>query len=159
MMTPQTKTNFLFYTFTLFVCLNTLFVGDTAAQEVNITPVEAPAGSTYTFESIDVEGVDFLALTASSDFEDYAGYTPSPDGEKMVAFTIIDGVFSTYDFPGSQETRFYALGNNGDAAGYYVDSDGHHRGVVLENGEVAANTIFPVPSKRRYTASVMRRGH
>ena len=132
----RTKTGFLFYTFTLIVCLNTLFVGDTAAQEVNITPVEAPAGSTYTFESIDVEGVDFLALTASSDFEDYAGYTPSPDGEKMVAFTIIDGVFTTYDFPGSQETRFYALGNNGDAAGYYVDSDGHHQGVVLRNGEL-----------------------
>ena len=132
----QTKTNFLFYTFTLFVCLNTLFVGDTAAQEVYITPVEASAGSTYTFESIDVEGVDFLALTASSDFEDYAGYTPSSDGEQMVAFTLIDGVFTTYDFPGSQETRFYALGNNGDAAGYYVDSDGHHRGVVLRNGEL-----------------------
>ena len=31
----------------------------------------------YTFETIEVEGVDFLALTASSDFEDYAGYTPS----------------------------------------------------------------------------------
>ena len=134
-MTTQTKTHFLFYTFTLIVCLNAFFLGHTVAQ-VNITPVAAPADSAYTFESIDVEGADFLALTASSDFEDYAGYTPSPDGEKMVAFTIIDGVFTTYDFPGSQETRFYALGNNGDAAGYYVDSDGLHRGVVLRNGEL-----------------------
>ena len=40
-------------------------------------------------------------------------------GKKRSAFTIIDGVFTTYDFPGSQKTRFYALGNNGVAAGYY----------------------------------------
>ena len=103
---------------------------------VDPEPVEPPADIDYTFETIEVPGVDSLALTASSDFEDYAGYTPSPNGEKMVAFTLIDGVFSTYDFPGSQETRFYALGNNGDAAGHYVDSDGHHRGVVLRNGEL-----------------------
>ena len=135
MMTTQTKTGFLFYTFTLFVCLNSFFLRDTAAQEVNITPVAAPDDSDYTFETIDVSGIDFLVVTASSDFEDYAGHTLSPDG-KTVGFTIIDGVFTTYNFPGSQETRFYALGNNGDAAGYYVDSDGHHRGVVLRNGEL-----------------------
>ena len=131
----QTKTGFLFYTFTLFVCLNCFFLRDTAAQEVNITPVAAPEDSSYTFETIEVEGVNYLALTASSDFGDYAGYTLSPDG-KTVGFTIIDGVFTTYNFPGSQETRFYAIGNNGNAAGYYVDSDGHHRGVVLRNGEL-----------------------
>ena len=136
MMTTQTKTRFLFYTFTLFVCLNAFFVRDTEAQEVNITPVAAPDDSNYTFESIDVEGVEFLALTASSDFGDYAGYTHSADDEKIVAFTLIDGVFTTYDFPGSQETRFHALGNNGAAAGYYVDSDGLHHGVILEDGEL-----------------------
>ena len=134
-MYTQTKTSFLLYTFTLFVCLNSFFLENSAAQ-IGDGSIIATGGSNYTFESIDVPGVEFLALTASSDFDDYAGYTPSPDGEKMVAFTIIDGVFSTYDFPGSQETRFYALGNNGDAAGYYVDSDGHHRGVVLRNGEL-----------------------
>ena len=64
----------------------------------------APPG--YTFENIDVPGVDFLALTASSDFEDYAGNTRSADGEKDVGFTLIDGVFTTYDFPGSQEHLF-----------------------------------------------------
>ena len=136
MMRPQTKTRFLFYTFTLFVCLNALFLREIAAQEVNITPVAAPDDSNYTFESIDVEGVEFLALTASSDFGDYAGYTRHPDGEKEVAFTIIEGVFTTYDFPGSQNTYFYALGNNGVAAGYYEDSEGKHHGVILENGEL-----------------------
>ena len=99
-------------------------------------PVFQISGFNYTYESIDVPGVDFLALTASSDFEDYAGYTKSTDGKKMVAFTLIDGVFKTYDFPGSQNTYFYALGNNGNAAGYYEDSEGHHRGVVMENGEL-----------------------
>ena len=96
--------------------------------------IGAPPG--FTFESIDVPGVDFLALTASSDFEDYAGNTKSPDGEKDVAFTLIDGVFTTYDFPGAQGTYFYALGNDGRAAGHYQDSDGLYHGVILENGEL-----------------------
>ena len=91
----------------------------------------------YTFESIEVEGVNFLELTASSDYEDYAGHTPSPDDDgKMVGFTLIDGVFETYDFPGSKGTYFYALGNNGVAAGHYEDSDGLYHGVILENGEL-----------------------
>ena len=99
---------------------------------------DEPVGisANYTFETIDVPGVDFLALAASSDFEDYAGYTLSPDGEKEVGFTLIDGVFETYDFPGSQKTHFYALGNNGLAAGHYQDSDGLYHGVIVENGEM-----------------------
>ena len=120
------KTSFLFYTFTLFVCLNSFFLQNTAAQ----------VSDNYTFETIDVSGVDFLGLAASSDFEDYAGYTPSTDGEKFVAFTLIDGVFETYDFPDAKNTYFYALGNNGLAAGHYEDSDGLFHGVVLENGEL-----------------------
>jgi len=127
------KTNFLFYIFTLFLCLNSFFVRNTDAQ-VNDEPVGISAN--YTFETIDVPGVDFLAVAASSDFEDYAGNTPSADGEKMVGFTLIDGVFETHDFPGSKNTYFYALGNNGLAAGYYEDSEGLHHGVILENGEL-----------------------
>ena len=131
-MLTQIKSNFLVYTFALLMCLNFFFPGDTAAQDT-----AASASNDYTFETIDVEGVDFLAVTSSSDFEDYGGYTKRADDEKIVAFTLLnDGVFTTYDFPGAQETRFYALGNNGNAAGYYVDSEGHHRGVVLENGEL-----------------------
>ena len=59
------------------------------------------------------------------------------DGQKTVAFTLIDGVFTTYDFPGSQNTFFYALGNNGQAAGHYEDSDGLYHGVILEDGELS----------------------
>ena len=124
------KTNFLFFTFTLCLGLNAFFLMNIDAQ-VNVEPVAASADSDYTFETIDVPSVDFLALTSSSDFEDYGGYTKRADDGKIVAFTLIDGNFTTYDFPGAQETRFYALGNNGQAAGYYVDSEGHHRGVVL----------------------------
>ena len=120
------KTNYLFYTFTLFLCLSAFFIGNTAAQ----------VSDNYTFETIEVEGVDFLAVTASSDFEDYAGNIPSADGEKMVGFTLIDGVFETHDFPNSKNTYFYALGNNGLAAGHYEDSDGLFHGVILENGEL-----------------------
>ena len=129
----QIKPSFLFYTFTLFLCLNSFFLENSAAQ-VKDEPVGISAN--YTFETIDVPGVEFLALAASSDFEDYAGYTRSPDGKKEVAFTLIEGVFETYDFPGSQKTHFYALGNNGLAAGHYQDSDGLYHGVILENGEL-----------------------
>ena len=129
------KTGFLLYTFTLFLCLNFFFLGNTEAQN-NTEPVVASANENYTFKTIDVPDVDFLALTASSDFEDYAGYTRSADGEKEVAFTLIDGVFTTYDFPGSQNTYFYALGNNGQAAGHYQDSDGLYHGVILKDGEL-----------------------
>ncbi len=129
----QTKPGFLFSMFTLFVCLNLFFLKNSAAQ-VEDEPVGISAN--YIFESIDVPGVDFLALTASSDFEDYAGNTRSADGERDVAFTLIDGVFETYDFPDSQGTYFYALGNNGLAAGHYQDSDGLYHGVILENGEM-----------------------
>jgi len=111
------------------LCLNSL------AQVAN-EPVTASSSPVYTYERIDVPGVDFLALTASSDFEDYAGYTKSADGAKEVAFTLIDGVFTTYDFPGSQNTYFYALGNDGKAAGHYQDSSGLYHGVILENGEL-----------------------
>ncbi len=134
-MYTQIKTNFLCYTFTLFMCLNFFFLSNVDAQTDNAPTPPSPE-FTYTYESIDVPGVDFLELTASSDFEDYAGNTRSADGEKIVAFTLIDGVFTTYDFPGSQNTYFYAFGNNGLAAGHYEDSDGLHHGVILEDGEL-----------------------
>ena len=131
----QPKTSFLFYTFTLFVCLNALFLTDAAAQ-IGDGSVVATGGSNYTIDPIHVDGVDFLAVTASSDFGDYAGYTRSADGEKTVGFTHIDGVFTTHDFPGSQNTFFYALSNDGQAAGHYQDSNGLYHGVILENGEL-----------------------
>ena len=124
------KTNYLFYTFMLLICFNSFFLINTPAQ------IGESASDNYTFETIDVPDVEFLALTASSDFEDYAGYTKSADGEKDIAFTLIDGVFTTYDFPGSQNTYFFALGNNGNAAGHYQDSDGLYHGIVLKDGEL-----------------------
>ncbi len=129
MMFAQKKTASPFHMFALTVCLNFVLLMNAAAQN--------NAGVNYIFESINVPGVDFLVLTASSDFEDYAGYTLSPDGEKVVGFTLIDGVFKTYDFPGSQDTYFDALGNDGSAAGHYEDSDGINHGVILDpNGEL-----------------------
>ena len=134
-MYTQIQTRFLFYTFTVFLCLSSFFLSNTVAQ-ADDEPVATLSGFNFTFESIDVPGVDFLALTASNDLEDYAGYTRSTDGEKDVAFTLIDGVWTTYDFPGSRNTYFYALGNKGQAAGHYEDSEGLYHGVILENGEL-----------------------
>ena len=152
------KKHFLFYTFTLLFGLNTFFLSHTVAQvddapgagpddaEYTFVNVDVPsiafleltasADFNYTFESVDVAGVDFLEVTASNDFEDYAGHTRSPDGENIVGFTRIDGVFTTYHFPGAKHTYFYALGNTGIAAGYYEDSNGLHHGVILEDGEL-----------------------
>ena len=115
----------------LSICLTICFIADTVAQ---VSP-EIPIAD-YTFETIEVPGVDFLEVAASNEFGDYAGNTRSADGEKEVAFTVIDGVFTRYDFPGSQKTDFYALSNNGVAAGHYKDSDGLYHGVILENGEL-----------------------
>ena len=126
MLQNQIKTSLLFYLFMLLICINSYF----------ILNADASVSDNYTFETIDVPGVDFLAVTASSDFEDYAGNMKSADSEKDIGFTLIDGVFATYDFPGAQGTYFYALGNNGLAAGHYEDSEGLFHGVVLENGEL-----------------------
>ena len=132
-MQTQIKSNFVFFTLTFFMCLG--FILNAAAQVDN--QLSATAGGTnYTVEIINVPDVDFLAVTASSDFDDYAGYTLSADGEKEVAFTLIDDVFMRHDFPGSQKTHFYALGNDGRAAGHYQDADGMYHGVILENGEL-----------------------
>ena len=115
----------------LSIYLTICFIADTVAQANTDTPI-----ADYIFETIEVPDVDFLEVAASNDFGDYAGNTRSPDGEKTIGFTLIDGVFSTYDFPGSQNTYFYALGNNGNAAGHYKDSNGLYHGVILENGEL-----------------------
>ena len=114
-----------------FICLTLCFTGYTTAQVETETPI-----ADYTFETIQVPGIDFLEVSASNDFGDYAGNTRSPDGEKTIGFTLIDGVFTTYNFPGSLNTYFYALDNAGKAAGHYKDIDGLYHGVILENGEL-----------------------
>ena len=157
-MNTQMRTRFFFYAFTFLMCLNCFFLREAVGQ-VDDEPVVAPADSeytfvnvdipsiafleltassdfNYTFESIDVPGVDFLEVTSSTDFEDYAGNTRNPDGENIVGFTLIDGVFTTHHFPGAKNTYFYALGNNGTAAGHYEDSNGLHHGVILEDDEL-----------------------
>ena len=115
----------------VFICLIVCFTGYALAQVETETPI-----ADYTFETIDVPGVDFLEVTASNDFGDYAGNTRTPDGEKTIGFTLIDGVFTTYDFPDSLNTYFYALDNAGKAAGHYKDIDGLYHGVIMEDGEL-----------------------
>ena len=94
-----------FCTFMTLMYLNSFFLGGTDAQ-VDSQPVVANDATNHTFETIDVPGVAFLELTASSEFGDYAGNTRSADGERTIGFTLIDGVFTTYDFPGSQKHLF-----------------------------------------------------
>ncbi len=114
----------------LFICL-IIFLGSAVARIDAETPI-----ADYIFETIEVPGVDFLEVAASNDFGDYAGNTRSPDGEKIVGFTLIDGIFKRYDFLDSVNTFFYALDNTGKAAGHYKDIDGLYHGVILEGGEL-----------------------
>ena len=115
----------------LLLCLIICFTGYALAQVETEIPI-----ADYTFEAIEVPGVDFLEVSASNDFGDYAGNTRTPDGEKKIGFTLIDGVFTTYDFPDSVNTYFYALDNAGKAAGHYKDIDGLYHGVIMEDGEL-----------------------
>lgn len=115
----------------LLACFIHCFVGNTVAQVETETPI-----ADYTFETIEVPGVDSLEVTASNDFGDYAGNTRSPDGKKTIGFTLIDGVFTTYDFPDSLNTFFYAFDNAGKAAGHYKGPDELYHGVIMENGEL-----------------------
>ena len=117
--------------FILSICLILCFTGYAVAQVGTEIPIAA-----YTFETIEVPGVDFLEVAASNDFGDYAGNTRGPDGKKKVGFTLIDGVFKTYDFPGSLNTYFYALDNAGRAAGHYKGPDDLYHGVIMEDGEL-----------------------
>ena len=135
-MHTQVKTGFSFYVWTLCLCFHSFVLVNVVAAQGNAQPDVALVSPKYTYESIEVEGIDFLEVTASSDFEDYAGHTWSADGQKKVGFTLIDGVFTTYDFPGAKNTYFFALDNNGKAAGHYEDSDGLYHGVILEDGEL-----------------------
>ena len=115
----------------LSICLTICLIADTVAQVSTDTPI-----ADYIFETIEVPGVDFLEVAASNDFGDYAGNTRGPDGKKTIGFTLIDGVFTTYDFPGSLNTYFYALDNAGKAAGHYKGPDDIYHGVILEGGEL-----------------------
>ena len=115
----------------LFICLIFCIMGYAVAPVDAETPI-----ADYVFETIEVPGIDFLEIAASNDFGDYAGNTRSPDGEKIVGFTLIDDVFKTYDFTGSLNTYFYGLDNTGKAVGHYKGVDGLYHGVILEDGEL-----------------------
>ncbi len=115
----------------LLICLIICFIGYAVIPVAADTPI-----ADYIFETIEVPGIDFLEIAASNDFGDYAGNTRSPDGEKIIGFTLIDDVFKTYDFRGSVNTFFYGLDNTGKAVGHYKDANGLYHGVILEDGEL-----------------------
>ena len=100
----------------------------------SIVPASGEASMGYIFEKIEVPDVDFLELTSTNDLGDYTGNTRSPDGTKIIGFTLIDGVFSTHDFPGSRRTVLYGLNNARQAVGYYDDLNRVAHGVIVQDG-------------------------
>ena len=101
---------------------------------ISAQPV-VPHTEHYIYETITVPGVDFLEVTASNDYGHYAGNTKNADG-KLIAFTLIDEVFTTYDVPDSGQTVFYGLNNAGQAAGFYEDQNEITHGIILQDGEL-----------------------
>ena len=130
------------FRFTLFIatCLIFALVAGNLPLWALADPPEATVE--YTFETIEVPGVDFLELTSSNDLGDYAGNTRSLDGANMVGFTLIDGVLSTYDVPDSLTFGFYGLNNAGQAVGFYQDANEVSHGVIVQEGEL---TQFDFP--------------
>ena len=131
--------HFRFTHFTL-ICLSfVIVVGNTMLCAISEA---SESTGDYIFETIEVPGVDFLELTSTNDLGHYAGNTRSPDGERTVGFTLIDGVFSTYDVPGSLAFGFYGLNNAGKAVGFYQDANQVSHGVIVQHGEL---TQFDFP--------------
>ncbi len=126
------------------------------------TDAETPTAN-YIFETIDVPGVDFLEVTASNDLGHYAGNTRGPDGQKTIGFTLIDGIFSTYDFPDSLRTVFFGLNNAGQVVGYYDDGDDVAHGLILQDGTftqfdfpgAAETQIFGVSEEGQFVGNIV----
>ena len=76
--------------------------------------------------------LSLLEVTASNDLGHYAGNTRGSDGEKSIGFTLIDGVYSTYDFPDSNNTYLYGLNNRGQAVGFYEGVDEVAHGLIVQ---------------------------
>ena len=158
-------------TLALLISLITGFTWHTVAQ-VGTEPVPMTRAEThpragegtanYIFETIDVPGVDFLEVTASNKLGHYAGNTRGPDGQKTIGFTLIDGIFSTYDFPDSLRTVFFGLNNAGQVVGYYDDSNDVAHGLILQDGTLtqfdfpgAAETqIFGVSEEGQFVGNI-----
>ena len=134
------KTQVFRFTFFMSICLTLVSVDGTTLLWA--LPESPEPTVDYIFETIEVPGVDFLELVSSNDLGHYAGNTRGPDGEKVIGFTLIDGVFSTYDVPDSLKTVFYGLNNAGQAVGYYDDLDKVAHGVIVQDDEL---TQFDFP--------------
>ena len=153
----QTKISFLFCNLTLFLCLSFFFAGNSTAQ-VNIEPVAAPADSKYTFESISVDGVELLAVTASSDFGDYAGHTLSADGEKKSVLRSLTGNLNVTITRVQRTPISMRLAMMGPLPG-------STKMVIIcamaSSWKMAncGNGNFRIPFKQRFTVSVTRQAH
>ena len=127
---------------TLFMAICLIFVSVDGDGLLWAFPESSESTVDYIFETIDVPGVDFLELTSSNDLGHYAGNTRSPDSKQMVGFTLIDGIFSTYDVPDSLTFGFYGLNNAGQTVGFYQDANEVSHGVIVQDGEL---TQFDFP--------------
>ena len=134
------KTVVFRFTFFITICLILASVAGTTLLWA--LPESSEPTLEYLFETFEVPGVDFLELTSTNDLGHYAGNTRSPDSEEMVGFTLIDGVFSTYNVPDSLTFGFYGLNNAGQAVGFYQDVNEISHGVILQDGEL---TQFDFP--------------
>ena len=73
-------------------------------------------------------------------------------GTSQHGFTLIGGTYTSFDYPGANQTVGFALNNKGDIVGYWVDTGGEEHGFLLSGG--AYTSIDPPGSIWTYTAGI-----
>ncbi len=122
------------FAFLTIVWLTLLSMNGNAQLWVQSEPTETAVD--YVFETIKVPGVEFLELISTNDLGHFAGNARGLDSEKMVGFTLIDGVYAAYNVPNSRTFGIYGLNNAGLAVGFYQDADEVSHGVIIQHGEL-----------------------
>ena len=108
----------------LSICLTICFIADTVAQVETETPT-----ADYIFETIESSRCRFSGSECKQRLRGIMRGTPgAPMVKKSSALPSLTVSLRPMISPGSQNTYFYALGNNGEAAGHYKDSNGLYHG-------------------------------
>jgi len=79
------------------------------------------------------------------------GYNEDDIDETRRGFVLRDGVYSTFDVPGSGVTDIFAINNAGGMAGEYLDFDGLIYGFLFSPNRGFHRLAGTGNSKRRFT--------
>jgi hypothetical protein len=92
-----------------------------AASVVAALPLAVSAGS-YDFQPINVQGDNFTQLLGVNNATTIAGYHGANLNQGFVLTP--PSTFTMENFPGSAQTQVVGINNNGDTAGFFIDTGG-----------------------------------